>query len=309
MSRLDSLTQIRPRMGTFLAVTVGSWPGADRDRAVRVAFEAATAWERVLSRHDPRTPLSRLNQAAGNRAGVRSPDLAASLRLARKLSALTEGAFDPTVGPLLDVWRQASHRGMFPAPAALERARLGVDWRAITIRGAQVSLARYGMVVDAGAFGKGLALDRIAARFRNQAPAPVVLNFGESSLRAIGPMPPGGWSVLLRHPLGGFAGAFTLRDAACSTSGTGGRIRIGGRSVSHLVDPRSGLPLQGVAQTTVIARSAAVAEAVSTALLVLGRAAMRRIAERLRVEACWIDESGIYRTPGFVLWAQASKGR
>src|SRR5262249_42334886 len=109
-------------------------------------------------------------------------------------------------------------------------------------------------------------------------------------------------TVLLRHPTGGFVGEFALGGRACSTSATFGQtIGTGSRAVSHVLDPRTGRPLPEPAQVTVLARSAAVAEAASTALLVLGRAAMDAMAQRLDIDACWVDRSGIYTTPWFPL--------
>lgn len=127
-----------------------------------------------------------------------------------------------------------------------------------------------------------------------------LINFGESSLVALGTRasdPP----IILRHPLGGVVGVFELRNRACSTSAVfGRRWGVGGRR-SHVLDPRSCRPLVTAAQVTVIARRAAVAEAVSTALLVLGRPAVGRLARRLRCEVCWVDAHGVVTTPGFPL--------
>jgi thiamine biosynthesis lipoprotein len=158
------------------------------------------------------------------------------------------------------------------------------------------------VAIDLDGIGKGVALDRIAATLKRSGAVPALLNFGESSLLAVGRGPKAGWRVLLRHPLGGFVGEFRLRNGACSTSATlGRRATVEGRRIGHILDPRTGRPRQAAAQAVVLARSAAVAEAVSTALLVLGRRSMNRLAKRLRVEACWIDRSGIRTTRGFVL--------
>jgi len=182
----------------------------------------------------------------------------------------------------------------------LEKARTLVAWRLIAVNGACVALERPSMSVDLGAVGKGIALDRIAAVLERYRSVSALLNFGESSLLPVGPPPGQGWRALLRHPLGGFAGEFSLRDHACSTSATFGQsATVGKRPIGHIIDPRSGQPLRKPAQVSVLARSAAVAEAASTALLVLGRPAMEPLAERLRVDACWIDRSGIYATRGF----------
>src|SRR5207253_6872060 len=112
--------------------------------------------------------------------------------------------------------------------------------------------------------------------------------------------PRGRWRVALRHPEGGFAGEFALDDRACSTSATWGQtVRLGRTVLGHIVDPRTGKPLRRHAQVTVLAPSATVAEALSTALLVLGPRALHDVARDFGIDACWIDRLGIRTTPGF----------
>lgn len=159
------------------------------------------------------------------------------------------------------------------------------------------------MALDLGGIGKGWAADRIAGALARLQGLSALVNFGESTLVAVGQDWKGkGWPVLLRHPLGGIAGWFTLAEGACSTSGSLGRgWRVGRRSLGHVIHSRSGRPLSRPAQVTVLARSGAVAEAASTALLVLGRSALGRVGRRLKVEACWIDPAGIVTTERFRL--------
>ncbi len=290
-------TQVRPRMGTFLALTAPT-EGRRDARAERV-FAAAARWERVMSRHDPRSPVSAVNQAAGA-AEVVSPHLARVLRRARALARRTGGCFDPTVGPLVDLWQRAGRRGTAPAAHALAAARARSGWEALRVREHRVALARRGMSLDLGALGKGLALDEIRRALRGRGPS-ALLNFGESSLVPVG-APGRGWMVMIRHPAGGFVGAIRLRGRACSTSGAHGQaVNVGGRWRSHVIDPRSGRPLRRRAQVTVLARSAAVAEAVSTAMLVAGRDAMPALARRFGVDACWVEGATIVTTRGFRL--------
>jgi thiamine biosynthesis lipoprotein len=299
MSRRASLsTQVRPRMGTLLALTAPAH-GRPGGRAERV-FAAVARWERVMSRHDPRSPVSAVNRAAGG-AEVISPDLARVLRQARALARRTGGCFDPTMGPLVDLWQRAGRRGVAPAARALAAARARSGWEALRVRGNRVALARRGMSLDLGALGKGFALDEIRRALRGRGPSGL-LNFGESSLVPLGPASGRGWTVMIRHPWGGFVGAVQLRRRACSTSGAHGQtVTVAGRWRSHVVDPRSGRPLRRRAQVTVLAPSAAVAEAVSTAMLVAGRDAMPGLARRFGVDACWVERTVVVTTRGFHL--------
>jgi thiamine biosynthesis lipoprotein len=288
-------------MGTLLALSLPAG-GERQQRWVEITFEVAAACERVMSRHDPDSDLSRVNRVAGRARLLRSPDLAATLRAARAWAERTHGGFDPTVAPLLDEWRRARRSGALPSRSRLHAARRRVGWQAIIVRGERVGLARRGATLDLGAFGKGAALDQIATTLRRERCGAALLNFGESSLAAIGRPRREPWGVLLRHPAGGFAGEFPLCDRACSPSSTLGQTWGRGRHrLSHVVDPRTGRPLRALAQVTVLARSAAKAEALSTALLVLGRAALAAAARRFGVDVCWIDAAGMWLSPRFPL--------
>ena len=295
------MTHVRARMGTLLALSLP--PDCEHERRwVEVTFAAATACERVMSRHDPDSDVSRVNRRAGQRRLLHSPILAATLGAARQWAERTAGGFDPTVAPVLDEWRRASRSGRAPTGRRLRAARARVGWDAITVDGDRVGLARVGAALDLGGFGKGAALDHIAAELRREGCHAAMLNFGESSLAAIGRPPGGRWRVLLRDPFGGFLGEFPLRDRACATSATRGTtLRLGRQRLSHIVDPRSGRPLRRHAQVTVLARSAAVAEALSTALLVLGRTALAEAARRFDVDLCWVDATGRWVSPWFPL--------
>jgi thiamine biosynthesis lipoprotein len=290
-------------MGTLLAVTVTSWRRDVQTWCAETAFATAARCERVMNRHDPEADLGCVNRMAGRKA-VASPELAAILTICRRLSERTEGAFDPTAGAAAELWRRAARDGRPPSPAQRRAARKCCGWPLVSIQGASVSLTRPGAALDLDGLAKGLALDRIGALLERQAFVSALLNFGESSLLAVGRAPAGGWPVALRHPTGGLIGEFSLRHRACSTSATFGRVlRVGRRALGHILDPRSGEPVRTPAQATVLARSGAVAEAASTALLVMGRAAVARLAAHFDAEVCWIDPEGLLRTPGFELRA------
>jgi thiamine biosynthesis lipoprotein len=288
-------------MGTLLAVT---FPAARAEMdmiAVRTVFETASLYDGVMSRHQPDSDLRRLNRRAGDPSGVTSAALAEVLAEARALAEQTDGAFDPTVAPLAALWQRALRRKATPTCRDVSAVLGRVGWPALTVAGARAALDRAGMAVDLGGFGKGVALDRIGAALRRQACTSAFVNFGESSLLAIGRPPRGRWTIALRHPLGGFAAGFPLRDRACSTSATVKPAHPAERRARPIVDPRTGHLVETIAQVTVLARSAAVAEAASTAMLVQGRSAMEELAERLDVDACWIDAAGIVTTPWFPL--------
>src|SRR5262249_54557449 len=238
--------------------------------------------------------VSRLNRTAGPLIGLASRELARILRVARRLSRSLAGAFDPTIGPLCALWRGAS----IPSDDSTRQALCHAGQGSLRISGERVTLSHPRSAIDLAGFGKGLTRDRIGAWLRRRGCTTALLTFGESSLVAVGRPAAQRWPVLLRHPFGDFAGQFSLEDRACSTSAAFARShRIGNRTVSDVIDPRTGRPVARDAQVTVVADSAAAAEAVSTALLVLGREAVDDIARRMNVDVCWIDRSGMYTVP------------
>ena len=293
-------------MGTWLALSFAPGSG-EHTRLPSIAFDLAAKLDRRMSRHDAGSDLSRVNRRAGTAGSLRAPELARILRLATRFCRRLDGAFDPTIGPLVDLWRSAATSGRRPSQRALDEARARVGPGVLRIAGDRVALARKGAALDLDGFGKGLALDRIAAALRHACAGPGILNFGESSLIAVGRIPRRGWPVLLRDPFGGFAAWLSLREGACSTSSTIGRpIVIGGAPVGDIIDPRTGEPALRRAQVTAIAASAAAAEAISTALLVLGREAVDEVARRMAADVCWIDRRGVHTTARFPLARRAS---
>lgn len=145
------------------------------------------------------------------------------------------------------------------------------------MRGDRVALARRGMSLDLDALGKGFAIDEIRRALRGRGPSGL-LNFGESSLVPLGAASGRGGTVMIRHPRGGFVGAIQLRRR--STQRTAAAASRAGDGA---------------------APSAAVAEAVSTAMLVAGRDAMPGLARRFGVDACWVEGTVVVTTPGFHL--------
>jgi thiamine biosynthesis lipoprotein len=261
-------------MGTVLELTLY---GAEPAALAGARDDALAEVERVeglLSTWRPESDVSRLNTAAGRGAIAVAPELATLLARCTALARDTRGSFDVTVGPLVALWREADARDSPPDSDALAaaRARVGPDRIAVE-RDAEVAKAALaaGGAIDLGGVAKGYALDRMRAQLGARVEA-ALLSLGQSSTWAIG-HPPGseGWRLLARGPGGGFAGVLTLRDRALSVSEALGQWNeIGGRRYGHVLDPRTGEPLTRNREALVVTRDAALAEALSKALLVLG---------------------------------------
>jgi thiamine biosynthesis lipoprotein len=295
-------------MGTLLEVTLEG-PDPVALASVRDAiFAEVSRLDGLLSTWREDSDVSRLNRFAGVQQAV-DPAVAELLELSLRHAKATRGSFDVTVGPLVALWTRAGELGTPPTSGeiAATRARVGAE-RLRVGPGARAELPD-GMALDVGGVAKGFALDRVRPLARGTGVAAALLVFGQSSTLAIGAPSdsPAGWRLLARAPDGGFDGVITLRDGALSVSGSLGQFHeIAGRRYGHVIDPRSGLPLESAREALVVAPDATLAEALSKALLVLGeREGIEVVAGQPGCEGLLLDADGSrYATPG---WERATR--
>ncbi len=297
----------RYRMGTIWEMAVWSFDRLQGLRAVDEAFAEVARLEGFLSRFMPDSQVARLARAAGQHAVPIAPELYDLLALAQRVSACSDGAFDVTMGPVVSLWERAAASAVLPSPEELDAARVRVDYRAVCLQpeGPTAALRQAGMAVDLGAIGKGFAVDRAVARLEAHGYTEGWVNAG-GNIRFLGrwgrevavrdPRQPN--HVLMRVPVDG---------GAVSTSANYERgWDIGGRRYGHLLDPRTGWPTETCLSVTVLAPSAALADALSTACFVVGPEEGRMLCARFDgVEALWVvGESAqtmrIVTTPGLV---------
>jgi thiamine biosynthesis lipoprotein len=298
----------RPAMGTVLEIEIAARDEAAARAVLERCFARVAELERLFTRFDPESALSRLNRAAGRGSIEVDPALARILADSRGYASLTRGSFDVTVGPLVALWWEAGRRGSAASADefAAARARVGSDGIELSPDASRAGLARAGMSVDLGGIAKGWALDRVAEILAAEGVTSAFASFGGSSFLALGtPRGESGWRVLLRDAGGGFAGVLHLRDRSLSVSGSLGQsVEIAGRAYGHVIDPRSGEPLVRAAEAAVVAPTGALAEALSKALLVLGHDEGIALLEDLpEVEGFVIDANG--RTRGTSGWDRA----
>jgi thiamine biosynthesis lipoprotein len=235
--------------------------------------------ESRLSAFQDGADLRRINALAAQEPVRVDPPTSGFLRSCLSLADATGGAFDLAVGALLDLWRIQGDGDDQPAPsaAAITEALGACDLRRqLVLDEAQgtVRLAHARTRLDPGAVGKGWALDRALALLRGHGVHDALLHGGTSTVQALGDEPGrSGWTIAIRHPVlpSATIASATLHDRSLSVSGQHGRtLRRGGRTIGHIVDPRSGAPVDGNLLAAVIHPSALVSDALSTALLVLG---------------------------------------
>ncbi len=273
-----TVRRARYAMGTLFTVRADGEDSTALAQAIEEAMNEVDRLEGVMSSWRP-SELSRMNLGAQTRPVEVSRDLFAVIAAALSVARETDGAFDPTVEPLVRAW-DLRGRGRVPSRAERVRARSLVDWSRVALDSARrtVSLGAEGTALDLGGIGKGYALDRAAWELRHQGVTRALLNLGGEIL-ALGEATGGPWTVEVAHPDRRLVPAVRIRcrDRAVSTSSNGERgIVAGGRRYGHVLDPGTGRPLESRASVTVACASATRADALSTALLVMGRAEARR---------------------------------
>ncbi len=267
----------QPHMGTLFTITLYASNQAAAQSAADAAFARVAVLNEMMTDYDPESELMRLCRQPAGQPVVVSADLFAVLREAIRIAKLTDGAFDPTIGPVVRQWRRARRTEILPTPVQLQDARSRVGWQKITLHESPnapaVSLATNNMQLDLGGIAKGYAADQALAVLREHGINRALV--AASGDIAVGDPPPGqrGWRVSIGTPFQreGQARTLLLRNAAVSTSGDSEQfVVINGIHYSHIVDPRTGLGLTNRCQVSVVAPRATLSDAFATAVSIVG---------------------------------------
>ena len=287
-AELHTLVVGREAMACRFEVAFNAGEVAGDTELAVAALDLVDAIEERISIYRETSELVGINAAAAAGWVAVTPDVCDLLVRARGLWEQTGGGFDVAAGSLVRAWGFLRRQGRTPDAAELAAANAccGMQWVELDEAQRRVRFLRPGVEINPGAIGKGWAIDRAVESLAAAGVASVLVHGGQSSVRARGTQGPAvegrhGWRVGLRHPLrpGRRLATITLDDRALGTSGSGTQFFIDrGRRVGHILDPRTGLPAEGVISATVLAESAADADALATALYVLGPAGLPVIA-------------------------------
>ena len=289
-------------MGTTYSVTVASPPrGVGRETIQSVIDDVLGEVNQNLSTYDPRSEISRFNAIATTGPVVVSPTLRAVAVIADEVSVATGGAFDITVGPLVQAWGfgvASPAPPRVPDPDAIDRLRAVVGFERLELVADGRSLRKTvpALQLDVNGIAPGYAVDLIAGRFDALGLRDFLVEIG-GEVRARGRNARGRvWRVAVEAPLSGERRPYALvelDDLAISTSGDYRDFReLDGVRVSHTIDPRTGTPVaHRLASVSVVHPSTALADAYSTALMVLGPEAGMALALRLGLAALFIERT------------------
>lgn len=281
-------------MDTYMDLTVYG------DAAALSAAKAEIrALEEALSVTDSESEVALLNRAG---TGTVSPEIATLLSETLALCKRTGGALDMTVYPLVRAWGFTTGNHRVPDAAELEELLTSVGYDRVTVSGNTVTLAG-NAEIDLGAVGKGYTADRLTALLGDAGVESALLNLG-GNVQAIGTKPNGdAWRVGVQDPSGsGVLATLAVSDCAVVTSGTYERhFEQDGEIYHHIIDPKTGSPAKsGLLSVTVVAKSGLLADALSTALFVMGKEeAIAHWKEYRDFEAIFVTDSGeLYLTDG-----------
>lgn len=285
------LSRTAMHMDTTCSVTIYGGDAA----ALDACFTTVEVYEWLWSRTDESGELSALNAARGAPRSM-TADTVALLQLAKEYAVLTNGAFDVTTAPLTDLWKAAEEADVLPDAAALASAcaRVGAD--KLHINGDTVAL-KGGAQLDLGAIAKGAVADKAADTLRARGCDGALLDFG-GNIVAMGTKPNGQWfhiGIADPRDSGELIATVAVADKAVVTSGSYERgYTVGGKRYSHILDPKSGRPVENdLLSVTIIADQAADADALSTACFVMGYDNARALIDSLDgFEAVFVTADG-----------------
>lgn len=303
---------------TLCSVMLEPPAGADAGALLAGAEALAMEVERTLSMFDAGSELARL--CAGYTPGVAmavSPMLRDFLRLNLDFAAITDGAFDFTVGPLVKLWNFLADDAAPPDDAALAEALGRVGWQNVHLNdeAATLTLDVPGMVLDPGASGKGFALSLVADHLRGAGVKQAVLDFGGNLYAIGGKRTEDGteapWRTGLRHPdkLDAVLGTVELCGRGVATSSWYEHcFKRDGVTYHHLLDPATGRPKPlEVSSVSILSSQAVYTDLMSTAFFILGPGKGAALAKRLWEER-GVDVDWVAMLPGGEVKASPGAG-
>lgn len=301
-----TISDVREALGTTASLTVVARDERAARRSLDLAFAEIDRLQDVLSTYDPEAPLARLNRL-GSIDGA-TPEMLAVLDRARHFWAISGGAFDITVQPVIDLYeRTFLDLGRAPLPDELDRARSLVDFEQLRVDGNAIALGRAGMRITVDGIAKGFIIDRAVEVLAADGVAAALVDIG-GDMRVLGrPQGRRAWTLGIRHPRDPetFLSTMEVVDAAVATSGDYEHYFVEDLSAHHLIDPRTGLTAREVTSVTVVAPTAMDADALATTVFVLGVEAGLGLVESLEdVDAAIVTAAQEVRTSSG--WARAT---
>jgi len=282
-------------MGTVYEIAAYGESAGQASKAIDEAFAKVLYLDSVMSNYKPESDLNRLNREGHFHAVSVPADLYRVIQESLQYSKMSEGEFDITVAPLVDLWKAALRGERTPTAEEEAKARACVGYEKIKlIPPDQVEFESPCMRIDLGSIGKGYAVDRAAEILRANGIRNALVDAGQSSIYALG-APPGktAWEVHLRDPSGRVDPVVMLSESSVSTSEQTPPSLLGNATAGHIIDPARGEPLKTKYALSVVVKTGTASDALSTTLLLLGPERGKAIVRRLPgAAAIWVSSAG-----------------
>jgi thiamine biosynthesis lipoprotein len=290
-------------MGTVIEITlIGDDEGA-ANKAVLQAFQEIKRIETLMSPRLDSSDVIQINRSAGEGWVKVSSETMEVIKKAQEISELSEGSFDITVGPLTELWRRAREKEIPPSTKDVKEKLDLVNFRDVSIhREEKVFLKKKGMAIDLGGIAKGYAVDRTFELLRSLGYKNLIVNAG-GDLRVGGTKNDQPWSIGIQDPRVSqkIMAKLLVSDAAVATSGDYEKFFMHqDKRYHHIFNPRDGFPTEGCQSVTVVCKDGITADALATAVFVLGPEKGYALCQRLEgVECLIVDKEGkIKFSPG-----------
>lgn len=286
------IREIRLLMGTYVTVSFMGEDRAKAERAVAEAFREMNRLIRLLSRYDANSQVGILNSA-----GVLmdpAPELREVLGKALYYSQVTGGAFDATVAPLLDLYRESFSAGRPPTPVEVEERLRLVDYRGVAVDERMIYFRSRHMRITLDGIAKGYIVDKAAEVMERMGISHALIDAG-GDIRAVGGKTGASpWSIGIRHPeeKDRLVAYYGLTDKAVATSGGYEVYFDDAKLYTHLINPLTGYSPRHALSVTAVAEECADADAVSTACFVMGLEDGLELMRSLGIQGLIVAEDG-----------------
>jgi FAD:protein FMN transferase len=260
------------------------------------AFKEIYRLEKLMNRYDPNSQLSKVNKLAAKEPVVIDEDLFDILQQSIRYSKLTDGAFDITVGPLVDLWKKCAEANSMPTDKQLDQVKkiIGYDKLILDANNFTVRFTTQGVSLDLGAIAKGFAADKATEEMKKRGASGGMVSIG-GQIGCFGPTEQKDkWIIGIQNPAkleeSRIIAKLMLSDIAVSTSGNYERFyKIGGKRFSHIFNPATEKSTDELASVTIIAANGSLSDALATAVSVLGTKRGLELIEKIQgVEAILI---------------------
>jgi thiamine biosynthesis lipoprotein len=260
----------RVMMGTVVEIMAAGEDNIDLETAVEAAFVEMERLDKLLSRYNATSDVSRLSQS--DSGGDVAVETAAVIALGLEIAQQSGGAFDMTLGRLKSLWAFDKESPRVPDQKILSMSLAGIGPHSLALQGRQVSKKNSQLQLDLGGIGKGYAVDRAIAILKQYGVTSAAVNAG-GDMYLLGQRQERDWRIGIQHPReeGGVLETVQISDRAVVTSGDYERFfEQDGIRYHHIFDPQNGMPARACQSVTIITDSVALGDALATAVFVLG---------------------------------------